>query len=132
MRVGATIFNQNYTDWDRYEAEERGEKVAASPPKRDREIFNEELGIARIAENLGYVVLFIGNCASFIVSTYAFALVYPYLWQGIPDSALRHSYAILPVFWASIAIMPGTERIVAAVAALRPTGWRVPAVQGDG
>ena len=27
MRVGATIFNQNYTDWDRYEAEERGESV---------------------------------------------------------------------------------------------------------
>ena len=28
MRVGATIFNQNYIDWDRYEAEERGEDVA--------------------------------------------------------------------------------------------------------
>ena len=27
MRVGATLFNQNYTDWDRYEAEERGETV---------------------------------------------------------------------------------------------------------
>ena len=26
MRIGATIFNQNYTDWDRYEAEERGER----------------------------------------------------------------------------------------------------------
>ncbi len=33
MRVGATIFNQNYTDWDRYEAEERGEQVAAHPPR---------------------------------------------------------------------------------------------------
>ena len=27
MRIGATIFNQNYRDWDRYEAEEKGDKV---------------------------------------------------------------------------------------------------------
>ena len=27
MRVGATIFNQNYNDWDRYEAEEKGQSV---------------------------------------------------------------------------------------------------------
>jgi hypothetical protein len=25
MRVGACIFNQNYSDWDRYEAKEPGE-----------------------------------------------------------------------------------------------------------
>ena len=42
MRVGATIFNQNYTDWDRFEAEERGESVPVVPLKSDREVFLEE------------------------------------------------------------------------------------------
>jgi alkanesulfonate monooxygenase SsuD/methylene tetrahydromethanopterin reductase-like flavin-dependent oxidoreductase (luciferase family) len=54
MRIGATIFNQNYGDWDRYEAEERGEKVASQPAKSDREVFYEELNIARIAEETGF------------------------------------------------------------------------------
>jgi alkanesulfonate monooxygenase SsuD/methylene tetrahydromethanopterin reductase-like flavin-dependent oxidoreductase (luciferase family) len=54
MRVGATIFNQNYTDWDRYEAEERGEPVAARPQRADREVFREELEIARIADETGF------------------------------------------------------------------------------
>ncbi len=57
MRVGATIFNQNYGDWDRYEAEERGEQVAARPAKSDREIFNEEINIARIADETGFDAL---------------------------------------------------------------------------
>ena len=54
MRVGATIFNQNYTDWDRYEAEERGERVAAHPPHPDRDVFREEIDIARIADDTGF------------------------------------------------------------------------------
>lgn len=54
MRVGATIFNQNYTDWDRYEAEERGEKAPAHASKPDREVFNEEIDIARIADDTGF------------------------------------------------------------------------------
>ena len=54
MRVGATIFNQNYTDWDRYEAEERGESVDAAPARPDREVFREELEIARIADRSGF------------------------------------------------------------------------------
>ncbi len=54
MRVGATLFNQNYSDWDRYEAEERGEHVAATPPKSDREVFSEEINIARIADETGF------------------------------------------------------------------------------
>jgi alkanesulfonate monooxygenase SsuD/methylene tetrahydromethanopterin reductase-like flavin-dependent oxidoreductase (luciferase family) len=54
MRVGATIFNQNYSDWDRYEAEERGEKVAARPQRSDRQVFTEELAIARIADTSGF------------------------------------------------------------------------------
>lgn len=54
MRVGATIFNQNYADWDRYEAEERGEAVPPRAVRSDRQIFNEEIGIARIADETGF------------------------------------------------------------------------------
>jgi hypothetical protein len=32
MRVGATIFNQNYNDWDRYEAEEKGKASTGAVP----------------------------------------------------------------------------------------------------
>lgn len=89
------------------------------------------IGGARLTENASYIAIFVGYCAAFVVSTYAFALSYPLLWQGIPDSAVRHSYAMIPVFWACIGITPGTERIVAAFAAMRPAGWRAPAMQGD-
>ena len=54
MRIGATIFNQNYADWDRYEAEEQGKSVAKRAARSDREIFNEEIGIARIADDCGF------------------------------------------------------------------------------
>ena len=54
MRVGATIFNQNYTDWDRYEAEERGASVADRPGRSDRDVFTEELEVARIADATGF------------------------------------------------------------------------------
>ena len=54
MRVGATIFNQNYNDWDRYEAEEQGKPVAKRAAKSDREIFSEEINIARIADETGF------------------------------------------------------------------------------
>jgi len=54
MRVGATIFCQNYGDWDRYEAEERGETVAGRPEVADRAIFHEEIEIARLADRLSF------------------------------------------------------------------------------
>ena len=54
MRIGATIFNQNYRDWDRYEAEERGEAVPGRATRSDREIFREEINIARIADESGF------------------------------------------------------------------------------
>ena len=54
MRIGATIFNQNYADWDRYEAEEKGQSVPKRAVRSDREIFNEEIGIARMADDLGF------------------------------------------------------------------------------
>ena len=54
MRIGATIFNQNYRDWDRYEAEEQGKAVPKRAVRSDREIFNEEINIARIADDTGF------------------------------------------------------------------------------
>ena len=54
MRVGATIFNQNYSDWDRYEAEEQGRAVPKRAARSDRDIFNEEINIARIADETGF------------------------------------------------------------------------------
>jgi len=54
MRIGATIFNQNYADWDRYEAEERGDAVPSRALRSDREIFAEEIGVARIADETGF------------------------------------------------------------------------------
>jgi alkanesulfonate monooxygenase SsuD/methylene tetrahydromethanopterin reductase-like flavin-dependent oxidoreductase (luciferase family) len=54
MRVGATIFNQNYDDWDRYEAEEQGRPVPERAARPDREIFKEEINIARIADESGF------------------------------------------------------------------------------
>jgi len=45
---------QNYQDWNRYEAEERGEKTPARPETSDRSIFLEELNIARIADETGF------------------------------------------------------------------------------
>lgn len=54
MRIGATIFNQNYADWDRYEAEEQGKSVPKRAARSDREIFNEEIDIARIADESGF------------------------------------------------------------------------------
>ena len=57
MRVAATIFNQNYTDWDRYESEEKGLSVAPRPALSDRTIFNQELNLARIADETGFDAL---------------------------------------------------------------------------
>src|SRR5262245_65958666 len=54
MRIGATIFNQNYCDWDRYEAEEQGKAVPKHAVRSDREIFTEELNLARIADDAGF------------------------------------------------------------------------------
>ena len=54
MRVGATIFCQNYADWDRYEAEEQGVSVPEQPETADRAIFGEEIEIAKLADRLGF------------------------------------------------------------------------------
>jgi alkanesulfonate monooxygenase SsuD/methylene tetrahydromethanopterin reductase-like flavin-dependent oxidoreductase (luciferase family) len=54
MRVGTTIFVQNYNDWERFEAEERGESVPTRPAQEDRDIFLQELEIAQIADQTGF------------------------------------------------------------------------------
>jgi alkanesulfonate monooxygenase SsuD/methylene tetrahydromethanopterin reductase-like flavin-dependent oxidoreductase (luciferase family) len=54
MRVGTTIICQNYGDWDRYEAAERGETADTAPAIPDRRIFAEEVGHALLAEELGF------------------------------------------------------------------------------
>ena len=54
MQVGMTLFCQNFEDWDRYEAEERGESVPSRPSYPDRQIFLEELEMAKDADRLGF------------------------------------------------------------------------------
>ena len=54
MRVGNITLVQNYSDWDRYEAEERGEEVPALPSVSDQSIFLEEVGLAQTAADLGF------------------------------------------------------------------------------
>jgi alkanesulfonate monooxygenase SsuD/methylene tetrahydromethanopterin reductase-like flavin-dependent oxidoreductase (luciferase family) len=54
VRVGVAIFNQNYGDWQRYEAEERGAAVSRDPVRPDRDLFNEELNLARFADESGF------------------------------------------------------------------------------
>ena len=54
MRVGTCIFVQNFEDWDRFEAEERGEAAAPRPETSDRSIFLEEVGLAQLADESGF------------------------------------------------------------------------------
>lgn len=57
MRVGTTTLAQNYTDWDRFEAEERGDDVPPRPEISDRSIFLEEVALAQTADGLGFDAL---------------------------------------------------------------------------
>jgi len=54
MRAGVTVICQNYGDWDRYEAAERGEAVPAEAALADRQIFGEEVKHALLADELGF------------------------------------------------------------------------------
>ena len=54
MQVGITLFCQNFEDWDRYEAEERSESVPSRPSYPDRQIFLEELEMAKEADRIGF------------------------------------------------------------------------------
>lgn len=57
MRLGTVTLAQNYRDWDRFEAEERGEDAAPRPEISDRSIFLEEVALAQAADGLGFDAL---------------------------------------------------------------------------
>lgn len=53
MRFGMGFLFQNYTDWDRYEALERGETVG-EPKISDEQILREQFALADLVEPLGF------------------------------------------------------------------------------
>jgi len=53
MKVGVTLFMQNYGDWDRYESAERGARVGL-PKVPDWKIYEEDLQLGRLVEPLGF------------------------------------------------------------------------------
>jgi alkanesulfonate monooxygenase SsuD/methylene tetrahydromethanopterin reductase-like flavin-dependent oxidoreductase (luciferase family) len=54
MRAGVTLYFQNYPDWGRYEARERGEDVGDTPVVSDTHVWDEELRFASLVEELGF------------------------------------------------------------------------------
>jgi len=54
MKVGVSIFVQNFGDWDRFEAAERGEPVASRPAYADQKRFHNDLTLAKAVEPLGF------------------------------------------------------------------------------
>jgi alkanesulfonate monooxygenase SsuD/methylene tetrahydromethanopterin reductase-like flavin-dependent oxidoreductase (luciferase family) len=54
VRVGISVFAQHHEDWERFEAEERGDDVPPAPGARDQQIFLEEVELAKLADQLGY------------------------------------------------------------------------------
>ena len=53
MKFGVSLFMQNYTDWDRFEAIEKGGKLV--PPRiSDAQIYTEELRLGKLIEPLGF------------------------------------------------------------------------------
>lgn len=55
MKIGVTLFAQNYVDWERYEAIE-ADPDKASPPQliSDAQIYREQLHLGRLVEPLGF------------------------------------------------------------------------------
>jgi len=54
MKVGVTLFVQNYSDWDRFEAAEKGKPVASRPDFADQKRFHNDLVVAKAVEPLGF------------------------------------------------------------------------------
>jgi alkanesulfonate monooxygenase SsuD/methylene tetrahydromethanopterin reductase-like flavin-dependent oxidoreductase (luciferase family) len=54
MRAGVTLDFQNHHDWDRFEAFERGEDVPSRPATPDATIWQEDLRLIRLVEELGF------------------------------------------------------------------------------
>jgi alkanesulfonate monooxygenase SsuD/methylene tetrahydromethanopterin reductase-like flavin-dependent oxidoreductase (luciferase family) len=53
MKVGVSLFMQNYTDWDRYEAIEHGGTITR-PRVHDSQIYADDLRLGRMVEPLGF------------------------------------------------------------------------------
>ena len=53
MKVGVSLFMQNYSDWDRFEQMEKGAD-AGPAPVRDATIYAEDLHLGRLVEPLGF------------------------------------------------------------------------------
>ena len=53
MKVGVSLFAQNYVDWDRYEAEE-AEADKPAPLIHDAQIYREQFHLGRLVEPLGF------------------------------------------------------------------------------
>lgn len=54
MKVGVTLFAQNYTDWDRYEAVEGGATDAPAQRIPDAQIYQEQFHLGDLVEPLGF------------------------------------------------------------------------------
>lgn len=54
MRVGQTIYMQNYADWGRFHALENGENPPPLEPNTDASIWAEEIDAALLAEEQGF------------------------------------------------------------------------------
>jgi len=54
MKVGVTLFAQNYVDWDRFEAAEAGRGEGLPQLVGDDQIYREQLHLGRMVEPLGF------------------------------------------------------------------------------
>jgi alkanesulfonate monooxygenase SsuD/methylene tetrahydromethanopterin reductase-like flavin-dependent oxidoreductase (luciferase family) len=55
MKVGVTLFAQNYTDWDRFEYQEANPSAPIKPPLiTDGQIYREQIQLGRLIEPLGF------------------------------------------------------------------------------
>jgi alkanesulfonate monooxygenase SsuD/methylene tetrahydromethanopterin reductase-like flavin-dependent oxidoreductase (luciferase family) len=54
MRVGQTMYMQNYADWNRFHALERGENPPPLEPNTDASVWSEEIDAALLAEDQGF------------------------------------------------------------------------------
>lgn len=54
MRAGYSMYVQNAGDWDRFEAQERGEDVPGAPLVPDADLWRGEIELARRVEDIGF------------------------------------------------------------------------------
>jgi alkanesulfonate monooxygenase SsuD/methylene tetrahydromethanopterin reductase-like flavin-dependent oxidoreductase (luciferase family) len=54
MKIGVSLFAQNYTDWDRFEAMEADPAYSAPIKIPDSQVYREQFHLGRLVEPLGY------------------------------------------------------------------------------